>query len=447
MSFIAIVELSIGMIFAWLLMSVSAMFLQEWIVGLLNWRSGMLENTIENLVNDPTLKTQIYSHPLIRTLHSGTTLQNKPSYIPASQFSLALLDIINNSAKEANLIQRTLMDIKAEISSKLRGNNTTLLADLDAAISLTYKALSLDGNPNGVAGVLEEIKGILRKINDSNPKAQPIIEKHFKQFAANKKQLDEMTARTPNTNIGATVLGNGFSAMAITSPGLKSALDALVIEVKNSANKTENQITLAKNNIETWFSSSMDRLSGWYKRRAQLLSFFIGLSIALLFNIDSFQLATQLWRDPTVREIIATQAGTIVNQNPEGAVSVDQNQLLGVYMQLNQLNIPVGWIGSPMQTDSNGAIYFAENYQKKCSLHANNGVNVFGFQIGNECYPIINTPVTNDIAGWIFKLLGVLITATATAQGAPFWFDILKNLVNIRSAGTVADPRSAKSSG
>jgi hypothetical protein len=33
--------------------------------------------------------------------------------------------------------------------------------------------------------------------------------------------------------------------------------------------------------------------------------------------------------------------------------------------------------------------------------------------------------------------LGVLICGLATMQGAPFWFDLLGKLVNIRNAGPV----------
>ena len=119
MSFIAIVELSIGMIFAWLLLSVSAMFIQEWLVSLLNWRSTMLESTVENLVSDPVMKNQIYSHPLIKGLHSGANSEKKPSYIPSSQFSLALLDIINNSSETLFLIRfKSLIDITLCFFSK-----------------------------------------------------------------------------------------------------------------------------------------------------------------------------------------------------------------------------------------------------------------------------------------------------------------------------------------
>jgi hypothetical protein len=36
---------------------------------------------------------------------------------------------------------------------------------------------------------------------------------------------------------------------------------------------------------------------------------------------------------------------------------------------------------------------------------------------------------------WVIKVLGWIVTALAVSLGAPFWFDLLKKLVNIRSSG------------
>jgi len=179
----------------------------------------------------------------------------------------------------------------------------------------------------------------------------------------------------------------------------------------------------------------MDRLSGWYKRRAQAMAFIIGLSIAVLMNVDSIQLATQLWRDPSVREALTAQAEALVNQNPDGFPNPDAGQLLSLQIQISQLNIPVGWIGTPLPADSNGAVLVGDGNQKLCTTDPQSSVELFGFHVGDQCYPVINAPQFTDLPGWLLKFVGLLVTATAAAQGAPFWFDILKNLINVRSSG------------
>ena len=43
---------------------------------------------------------------------------------------------------------------------------------------------------------------------------------------------------------------------------------------------------------------------------------------------------------------------------------------------------------------------------------------------------------------WWLKLLGLLITIAAISQGAPFWFDLLNRVTNLRAAGR--PPEAAK---
>jgi hypothetical protein len=45
----------------------------------------------------------------------------------------------------------------------------------------------------------------------------------------------------------------------------------------------------------------------------------------------------------------------------------------------------------------------------------------------------------------LLKLIGWLITAGATVLGAPFWFDTLKKLVNIRGTGVNPAEKPAES--
>jgi len=121
--------------------------------------------------------------------------------------------------------------------------------------------------------------------------------------------------------------------------------------------------------VAAWFDAGMDRVSGGYKRQAQLFTFLIALALAALLNIDSFHLFSTLWRHPELSAKIA--AGTTATR--EAWENLD--------------SLPVGW----------GQGFFAS-------------VSVVG------------------VFGW-------LVTATSALFGAPFWFDLLQRLVNIRGAG------------
>ena len=50
--------------------------------------------------------------------------------------------------------------------------------------------------------------------------------------------------------------------------------------------------------------------------------------------------------------------------------------------------------------------------------------------------------VPQDAQGWIFKIIGLLVTVFAISLGAPFWFDLLNKIVSIRASGR--SPREAK---
>jgi hypothetical protein len=453
MSILAILEVAIGMIFAWLVMSLAGMYIQEWIVSKLAWRSNMLQLYIGNLMSDASLARQLYDHQLIKALHSGFDRENLPSYIPSAQFSLVLVDIIRNASKEAALIQETLYALETDISQLSKSKQELAQQELDAALELTRKAIASDGGPEITNPIMDEVKKQIRKLSTDYPELQARIEARFLAFATQKKQVDGVLAEMAAKNNGAAMdtpqsqFQAGMAVMSVTHPDLKQAIDALVSESNPSGDKSVNTLQQVRIKIEEWFNNSMDRLSGWYKRRAQTLAFIIGISIAILLNVDSMQLATQLWRDPSVRQALAAQADALVNRNPNGLPDPNAGQLVSLANQISQLNVPVGWIGSSLPVDASGLVSVGDITSTTCTLAPRSNLELFGIHVGNQCYPIINTPQFNDLTGWLLKLVGLLITGTAASQGAPFWFDILKNVVNVRMAGANSDlviPKTAK---
>lgn len=117
-------EVGIGMVFMFLMMSLICTGIKEWIEGILKWRAMDLEQALRTLLNDPSgdLTAMLYEHPLISCLFIGgydprnlkksskfltqmmlqvdasymplSKRRNLPSYIPAEQFAKALIDIV-----------------------------------------------------------------------------------------------------------------------------------------------------------------------------------------------------------------------------------------------------------------------------------------------------------------------------------------------------------------
>src|SRR5439155_9929237 len=60
----------------------------------------------------------------------------------------------------------------------------------------------------------------------------------------------------------------------ITNKDVQQALVTLV-------DAAGNDVAKARENIEDWYNSSMDRVSGWYKRRSQYIVLVIGFLVAI----------------------------------------------------------------------------------------------------------------------------------------------------------------------
>ncbi len=61
--------------------------------------------------------------------------------------------------------------------------------------------------------------------------------------------------------------------------------------------ETSATLNAYKANLTNWYSETMDRTTGWYKRRLRLVSFLLGLSIAIAFNVDTIKIAKILAKD------------------------------------------------------------------------------------------------------------------------------------------------------
>lgn len=87
---IPIIEVAIGLVFFYVLLSLVCSSIQEVIAGLVGLRSMNLQQGIENLIGDCYAKS-VYKHPLISGLSKPGKL---PSYIKPEAFAAALLAVI-----------------------------------------------------------------------------------------------------------------------------------------------------------------------------------------------------------------------------------------------------------------------------------------------------------------------------------------------------------------
>lgn len=165
----------------------------------------------------------------------------------------------------------------------------------------------------------------------------------------------------------------------IQDGALKAILLAMLDDATNDLERTRKL-------IEAWFDSAMDRVSGWYARNARNWLFAFAALATTLLNADTIAITEALWQQPALRQAAVAAAQGYAGQNP--AMPGAGQPLAQIKAQIEATRIPLGWTSLPQ------------------------------------------TP------GELFsKVLGLIVTMLAVSLGAPFWFDLLGKLANVRAAG------------
>ena len=91
-----VIEVSIGLILVYTLLSIIVSAIHEGLAGLFGWRAAYLQKGIQSLLG-PAMTGQFFKHSLIRALkNDDAKLKSKkmPSYVSASTFTETVLDIV-----------------------------------------------------------------------------------------------------------------------------------------------------------------------------------------------------------------------------------------------------------------------------------------------------------------------------------------------------------------
>jgi hypothetical protein len=69
----------------------------------------------------------------------------------------------------------------------------------------------------------------------------------------------------------------------------------------------------------------MDRISGWYKRKAHAVLWVIAMAVCIALNADSFTLASTFWNDQALRAATVAAATDYVNQHKPSKTTTQAN--------------------------------------------------------------------------------------------------------------------------
>jgi hypothetical protein len=99
----AILEVAIGLVMMWLVLSVATMEIQNWLGQVSNVRAKYLEQALlEMFKGEQGLVDQFYNHPAIKELFQKDRKGNlkKPTWIPNETFSRVAMELLVNASKQ-----------------------------------------------------------------------------------------------------------------------------------------------------------------------------------------------------------------------------------------------------------------------------------------------------------------------------------------------------------
>lgn len=322
-----VLEVAIGIIFIYLLLSILCTSANEWVAALTRRRGEMLRKGIRQLLEDQPLKkggdaneflNAFYQHPLIKS-----SMQGEPPKAKASDKRDAAPNGQIAKRHPAYLAPRTFVAVVTDILTEFK--------------------------PGSV---------------------------QFHDFEKGGEAL-------PDGNVKTSVL-------------------ALVQRSNQNLEKAQ----LA---TEAWFKDAMDRVNGWYKRRTQLWTIIIAFFLTLVANANTINIVKKLGNDPVLRSKIVEEA-KVRAEKPRPTISVEY---------------------ADPDDPTNPTIKRNEGNEL-----SQNEVDLLGQTLGwhdNPFWDENGYSWTKQI--WLERVIGWFLTILAISLGAPFWFDLLNKIVNIRFAG------------
>ena len=155
---------------------------------------------------------------------------------------------------------------------------------------------------------------------------------------------------------------------------------------------SDNKIDGLRSNFENWYNAAEQVMTNAYRQRMWQFSLGIGLAVAVILNVDTVAVGTSLWRDSALRSSVVAAASDYTTQAMQSNDPlVTQQNAQKAIQSLSALNLPIGWQVAPFAPAD-----WAQTSQ------------------------------TFTLWTGFLKLFGWIVTGLAGAQGAPFWFDLLR---------------------
>jgi hypothetical protein len=382
----AILDIAIGLMLMYLVLSLVCTVINEFIATKLKLRAASLESGLKQLLDDPTVRNAFYSNGLI----GGTS----KSVARSSEALSLTLSLFRRGTKVVNPVDGKSRDATAVSETPKVDPATNQVAPKDPNDAEHPSYVSADTFTKALLG------GLLGSLDPAKP--------------------------VP----GITEVTDAIKKLPAS--GLRDALQA-------SLTTANNDLTQFRTEVAKWFDDSMERLGGAYKRQLKWISLIIGLAVAIIVNADSFEVGYALWSDSALRAQMVQLASETVKTELKDKPAQTPTDVAKAFQDANQTlrPLPIGWPlrtwpGKVDSTKANAATSKPPGETKPGEAKTDE-TKVAETKTGENKKPDLTW-------AWIWfviaKVIGLIVTGVALSLGAPFWFDLLSKFINIRGTGT-----------
>jgi tetrahydromethanopterin S-methyltransferase subunit G len=227
---------------------------------------------------------------------------------------------------------------------------------------------------------------------------------------------------------------------------IQRTLDKLPNSVKESfailARRSQTQVQQIghdimqfRQEVSVWFDRSMARSSGVYKRNIKGITFLIGFLLAVIVNADTLFMFHRLTKDENLRQVVTQQAIQIAPKSSDQKPPDLDDVRKKADEVLKKVTLPIGWNPDnfSQQLDCQGKPLKTSDWQQDFSQRCLKDLNT------NNPQNLLLTAISFVSKYWLAMIkifFGWLLAAMAISMGAPFWFDLLGKVVNVRNAGS-----------
>lgn len=239
---------------------------------------------------------------------------------------------------------------------------------------------------------------------------------------------------------------------------LKNIFLMYVANAEQTYKMADNKLTeieLFIRHIEDWFDKSMERLGGSIKRKSISFTIVFASLITIALNIDSVSMFSYLYSNPEARQKLSASAYAAA----EDSTYIKKTNALKLQtMQLKEKNTDEKSAGMVDTVTLTMNELLLEMKTKKMAMDTtistiNSFIPIGWHQAEIALFYKNHNSRQSSFVPWMYIISsfpGWLISILAICLGAPFWFDILGKIANIRSSvkpQTAADEEEKKQDG